>query len=158
MTAYIDTRELIDEVVVLGFDDPENIDPARWDAITLPDPEQYDGLIEPCPFCGALSCAMHMPEREQLETWKDLEDDERERIRAIVDLLAEVGSEARYGATLIPESDFVEYAQELAEDIGAIDAEASWPTRCIDWEQAADELRVDYTSVTFDGTDYLVRA
>ena len=35
-------------------------------------------------------------------------------------------------------------AQELAESIGAIDENASWPMSCIDWEQAARELMFDY--------------
>ena len=34
--------------------------------------------------------------------------------------------------TMIPEYDFAEYAQELAEDIGAIDRDAKWPVYCIE--------------------------
>jgi len=30
--------------------------------------------------------------------------------------------------------------------------------KCIDWERAAKELRYDYTTVNFDGEDYLIRA
>jgi hypothetical protein len=63
-----------------------------------------------------------------------------------------------HGETLIRETYFIEYAQQLAEDIGAIDPKASWPNGCIDWEKAADELRVDYTEVDFDGVTYLMRA
>jgi hypothetical protein len=59
---------------------------------------------------------------------------------------------------LIAESDFEEYARELADDLGMIDNSASWPMNCIDWSQAADELRVDYTSVTFDGIEWLIRS
>ena len=33
----------------------------------------------------------------------------------------------------------------------------AWPYRCIDWQQVADELRQDYTSVSFDGITYWVR-
>jgi antirestriction protein len=63
-----------------------------------------------------------------------------------------------YEPTMIAERDFVEYAQELAEDIGAVPADLTWPMYCIDWERAARELRHDYTSVTFDGDDYLIRS
>lgn len=56
--------------------------------------------------------------------------------------------------TMIPASDFTEYAQELAEEIGAIDPAAKWPVYCIDWERAARELKMDYTSVQVNGTTY----
>jgi len=63
----------------------------------------------------------------------------------------------RHGATLIRDSYFPEYARELAEEIGAIDRNAKWPLAHIDWEAAAEELKQDYTCVTFDGVDYWVR-
>lgn len=62
-----------------------------------------------------------------------------------------------HGATLIPEDDFERYAQEFAEDIGAINSEMSWPLGCIDWERAARELAMDYTTVSYQGTDYYIR-
>jgi len=58
----------------------------------------------------------------------------------------------------IHENDFKEYAQELADDIGAIDPKAGWPLNCIDWDQAAKELAYDYTSVQWDGDTYLYRS
>ena len=63
-----------------------------------------------------------------------------------------------YPVTLVRESYFKEYAQELADDIGAIDSEASWPNTCIDWDKAAWELKMDYTSAEFDGVTYLFRS
>lgn len=63
----------------------------------------------------------------------------------------------RHGATLIRDSYFVDYAQELAYDIGAVSTAASWPNDCIDWERAARELQADYTAVDFDGITYWVR-
>jgi antirestriction protein len=60
--------------------------------------------------------------------------------------------------TMIPEYDFSEYAQELAEDIGAITRDAKWPVYCIDWERAARELKMDYASVRVNGTTYYFRA
>ena len=52
-----------------------------------------------------------------------------------------------YPLTLIRDHYFTEYAQELAEEIGAVDADAKWPNNCIDWDQAARELQMDYSSV-----------
>ena len=62
-----------------------------------------------------------------------------------------------YPVTLIRDSYFKEYAQELAQDIGAVDANATWPNNCIDWEYAARELRHDYTGVDVAGVTYWTR-
>ena len=98
-------------------------------------------------------------ELEQARDIADLDDDETEELAALV-AFAEAGSSVEdweYGAGFVRDSYFEEYARELADDIGAIDANASWPLSCIDWEQAARELRMDYTAVEFDGVTYWVR-
>jgi hypothetical protein len=63
-----------------------------------------------------------------------------------------------YGETLIRESYFQDYAQELAEDCGMIPKDLGWPCTCIDWEHACRELKMDYTEVDFDGVSYFMRA
>jgi len=62
-----------------------------------------------------------------------------------------------YPVTLIRDSYFQTYAQELAEDIGAVKDDAQWPYTCIDWEHAARELQYDYSSVDIDGVTYWTR-
>ena len=62
-----------------------------------------------------------------------------------------------YPVTLIRDSYFEEYARDLAEDIGAVNADATWPNNCIDWKQAARELQMDYTCATLDGVDFWMR-
>jgi hypothetical protein len=62
-----------------------------------------------------------------------------------------------YPVTLIRDDYFRTYAQELAEECGMISENAAWPARCIDWTQAARELRMDYTSVTYAGVTYWTR-
>jgi hypothetical protein len=84
-------------------------------------------------------------------------DGERETLAAFIEDASEV-SDWPYGETFIRDSYFEEYAQELADDIGAIDSDASWPNTCIDWERAARELQQDYTSYEFDGVTYWARA
>jgi hypothetical protein len=59
---------------------------------------------------------------------------------------------------MIRDSYFTEYAQELADDIGAIDKNATWPLNCIDWEQASDELLNDYSEVTVNDITYYFRS
>ena len=86
--------------------------------------------------------------------------DEATEYKALKELeeQAEGYSVWKYGAQLIRESYFTDYAQQLAEDIGAVSADATWPNNCIDWDQAARELEVDYTRVDFDGVDFLFRS
>ena len=86
----------------------------------------------------------------------DWERDELDDLKALAEDGENIG-DWQYGATLIRDSYFVDYARELAEDIGAIDRDAPWPARHIDWEAAADELQTDYTSVEFDGVTYWTR-
>lgn len=89
---------------------------------------------------------------------RDLRDEMAEE-RALK-ALAEQGEgveDWQYGATLIRDSYFVEYAQELADDLGMIPEGGSWPAYCIDWTWAARELQMDYTPVEFDGVTYWVR-
>ena len=66
-------------------------------------------------------------------------------------------SDWKHGEALIRDSHFEEYAQQLAEDIGAIPDDAKWPCDCIDWEKAASELRMDYTAVSFGKVTYWTR-
>src|SRR5919108_3861575 len=77
------------------------------------------------------------------------EDDERRF--AIRELFEEIrgyaGDDPEDGVFLIRSDMFQEYAEEFAEDIGAIDPRASWPLCHIDWKAAADDLKQDYTEV-----------
>lgn len=88
---------------------------------------------------------------------EDNREDDPDTCAAIDALAGEGILDWEYGATLIRDDYFETYAQELAEDIGAIDRDAGWPGSYIDWEAAATALQVDYTSVTFLGHDYWVR-
>lgn len=84
---------------------------------------------------------------------------ELEKLRALVEEIeANAGDSARDGVTLIRDNYFETYARELADDIGAVNKDLSWPNNCIDWERAAEELKMDYSIVDHDGTDYWVRS
>lgn len=62
-----------------------------------------------------------------------------------------------YPVMLIRYSHFTDYAQELAEDCGMIQKDAKWPYTCIDWDHAARQLLMDYSTVSFDGVNYHCR-
>jgi hypothetical protein len=87
----------------------------------------------------------------------DFAADEKEELDELDELESEI-SNWMHGESMIQESDFEDYARELADDIGAINRNAQWPLNCIDWEQAAKELAMDYSIVTYQGTDYYVRS
>jgi hypothetical protein len=94
----------------------------------------------------------------ELETWDN--SDDAEELKTLLALQEEASSapDWNYGEQLIRDSYFKDYAQELAEDTSEIDfSSLQWPLTCIDWEQAADELKMDYTMVEFDGIDYWIR-
>jgi len=41
--------------------------------------------------------------------------------------------------------------------MGVIDDNTRWPCHCIDWDQAARELRMDYSAIEFNGMTYWYR-
>lgn len=63
-----------------------------------------------------------------------------------------------YPVAFIADSYFEDYTREFASDVyGREIDEAKWPFDCIDWSKAADELRVDYSSVDLDGNEFWYR-
>jgi hypothetical protein len=98
------------------------------------------------------------PLEERLKEWDESEEgEELKALKALAEQAEGYAADWKYGETLIRDSYFEDYARELAEDIGAINKDATWPNDCIDWERAARELQMDYTSVEFDGVTYWIR-
>lgn len=94
-------------------------------------------------------------------SWAEEYPDDAEELRAL-EALQEAAegyaSDWRHGEQLIRDSYFVEHARQMAEELHGDDVRgAAWPFSCIDWEEAANELRQDYTAVDFDGVTYWVR-
>jgi hypothetical protein len=89
-----------------------------------------------------------------------MDGDEKAELAALKALAkeAEGSPDWTYGETLIRDSYFVNYAQELADDCGMLDKDNRWPYTCIDWDHAAKELQYDYIAVDFDGVDYWIRS
>lgn len=94
---------------------------------------------------------------EALQEWNNDNGDELAALQALNDEAEGYAADWTHGEQLIRDSYFEDYAQELAEDCGMINSDATWPNDCIDWERAARELQMDYTSVDFDGVTYWVR-
>jgi hypothetical protein len=61
-----------------------------------------------------------------------------------------------YPVTLIRESHFVDYVQELLEDCGTIPKDLPHYVH-IDWERTARDIRTDYSGAEFHGVTYWYR-
>jgi hypothetical protein len=72
-------------------------------------------------------------------------------------LFCELDRYAENEPILILDIYFEQYAQEMAEDIGAIDKAAEWPCTCIDWTEAAEQLKQDFVEFDFGGHTYFGR-
>lgn len=97
-------------------------------------------------------------EEEEVQDWEEEFESEFEEINEIDQIENDLGSEFNYGVTLIDEGDFEEYCEELVSDIGDLPKELpSYISNNIDWSGVADDLKADYTDVTYRGINYLGR-
>lgn len=87
---------------------------------------------------------------DDIEIWHG----DNPRYEELRQLKSDLGDNWGSSTTLIPESDFKEYAMDTAEGLYSFDTN-SWPFTCIDWKDAAEELGTDYQRVEFDGEEYL---
>lgn len=96
---------------------------------------------------------------ESLDLSADERNDLMVELKAIQEVKAEVdgyaGDTFQDGVQLIAEQDFPEYIQELLEEVGDVPKLPSYVQ--VDWDATAENLRVDYTEVEFEGTTYLFR-
>lgn len=91
--------------------------------------------------------------------------EEAKELKALKALAEEASSSPDWihGETLINEDYFTQYIEELINDCYEMPKEMNsgkWPYRhmSINYEEAADEVKVDYMEVDFDGTTYLIRS
>jgi hypothetical protein len=94
----------------------------------------------------------------ELEEWDESEDADELKILKELAEEGESSPDWAYGETLIRDSYFEEYAQELAEDCGMVQRGLGWPNSCIDWKQAAEELQQDYSQIKFGDVTYWIRS
>lgn len=100
----------------------------------------------------------------QIEHWETHDPgaaDELKALAALLDDLKGCGGDEQwrgdwYPITLIRRSYFVDYCQELVSDIGDLPKDIPGYL-AIDWDKTADNLEMDYSTVDFDGVEYLYR-
>jgi hypothetical protein len=159
MRNSLDGRELLREKEMLE----DEIDSLQFDLEQMKEElqdllEEFDELEDDRDVEGMKTVHESIHEKEEnivdaedeLEVWKT---ENAERLLALQELSEEVNLS---DAFLIHEDDFTDYTEDLCKDCGYIsDDFPSWIE--IDWDATADNVRMDYTSVDFDGESYLVR-
>ena len=93
--------------------------------------------------------------------WSNVYAEELETLESFLDGIKGYGGDEQwegdwYPVTLIARSYFVDYCEELVKDIGDLPREMP-SYLAIDWQATADNLEVDYSTVYFDGDEYLYR-
>ena len=86
-----------------------------------------------------------------------LNDEEQDELDILSGLRDQVGDNEnfdKWGMSFISDNFFEDYAIELAEDVGDIQDRWRWPFSHIDWKEAADELKGDYSAYDVNGTTY----
>lgn len=93
--------------------------------------------------------------QEDVDAWDRVLDDELAILREFAED-ASNASDWAYGETFIHERHFTEYTKDMLADCGYIpDDVPDWIV--IDWEETADNVKVDYTEYTLDGNTYYAR-
>jgi len=95
---------------------------------------------------------------EAIVEWKESEGEE---LKALKDLAEEASGSPdwMHGEGLIRDSYFTEYCEHLCKDIGDLPNELPWYIEShIDWDGVANEIKMDYMEVDFDGVAYFIRA
>ena len=96
-------------------------------------------------------------EDEDIQEWKEDNSDDFDHIEEI-DYIEDTVSEFSFGETLIPNYDFTEYCKDMAKDCYDLGNVPGFIRDNINWDGVASDLEVDYSSVTYQGVSYLVRA
>lgn len=92
---------------------------------------------------------------EQAEVGND-EAAELHALRALAEEASGYAADWDHGESLIRESYFTEYCQDLLEGIGGIPKNIPSYIK-IDWEETAKNLKVDHTEVDYGRVTYLIR-
>ena len=104
---------------------------------------------------GDLTSYIDNSEDEDVQKWKEDNSDDFDHIEEIDELENGI-SDFSFGETLIPNDDFTEYCKDMVED--CLYNVPDFIKDNINWDGVASDLEVDYSSVTYQGESFLVRA
>jgi len=96
---------------------------------------------------------------EKLQELKDEKEDYSSQLKPWIDLRDQVDEGTWFsGITFIRDSYMERYARDYAEDIhGDSLYSATWPFTCINWKQATEEFKMDFSAIEIDGITYWFR-
>ena len=138
---YLDTRDLQEQI--------DNLESEIEDLN-----EYLEDLDKDLISCG--SDFELLTVQDEIEKGKEQLQDLRNELQPLLDLKYEGIPEWDYGATLIPESDWEEYVEDLLKDCGYVPNDVPWWI-VIDWAATADNVAADYSTVDYDGDTYYYR-
>jgi uncharacterized protein (UPF0335 family) len=146
----IDSRDIIERLEELESERQDLVD-AISDA-----QDEFNAAEDDAPEIRALLETMLIHAITALNDWDNDNADELKALQALAKEGEDYAEDWDHGATLVRESYFTDYCEELVSDIG--DMPRKIPGYIvIDWEATADNLKADYTEIDFDGVTYLVR-
>ena len=138
---YLDTRDLQEQI--------DNLESEIEDLN-----EYLEDLDKDLGMCGPDFELLTV--QDEIEKGKEQLQDLRDELQPLLDLKDEGIPDWNYGATLIPESDWEEYVEDLVKDCGYISNDVPWWI-VIDWAATADNIAADYSTVDYDGDTYYYR-
>ena len=122
--------------------------------------DELDELTDELDELEAIERSLDPAQDDEASGDGELSADERERmaeVRKRLGILQAFFESAPDDDALIHEDDFEDHAREVAAETCSI-AFDTWPASCIDWEEAAEALRGDYTAYEIDDVTFYARA
>jgi hypothetical protein len=148
----IDSRDVIQRIEELE-DERDGyvsaIEVAKQDASVLTGKNQEEEIEE---AGNAIDKA-----EDDLRDWDNDNGDELKSLKSLADEGSNCSGDWIHGESLINDEYWVQYVQELLEDIGDLPKDLPHYI-VIDWEKTAENIQVDYSSVDFDGTTFWIRS
>lgn len=99
--------------------------------------------------------------RDAEEAIRDWDEENAEELAALESFIENASGygDFEHGTHCVRDDKFEDHAREVAGDLTDYDGRSErWPFTCIDWEKAAHDLQMDYTSADLDGTTYWFRS
>jgi hypothetical protein len=154
----IDSRDVIARI--------EKLEAERQDLVDAVDAldEKHDECDNDTPENEAELDEVQAALLEAQDALKGWDDDYLGELTVLKDLAEQASSTPDwvYGETLVRDSYFREYTEQLVDDVYDMPKEftsGEWPWRHMemDWDAAAKELKSDYFDVDFEGVTYWIR-
>lgn len=146
----IDSRDIIARLEDLDSEN-QNLITEQYTAFT----KSLDVINEPSDVRTAAKDEYDKVTRALTE-WVDSYNDELVALRDLNRECEEITADWIHGEVLINEGYWVDYVKELCEDVGFIPRDLPHYI-AIDWEQTAENISADYSTVDFDGNTYYLR-